>query len=44
MNWEAPSCVEVNMDAEIGAYQDDFGDVPDVQERPTNAPLAANSQ
>jgi hypothetical protein len=32
------------MDAEIGSYQDDDGDVPDVQERPTNAPLASNSQ
>ena len=23
MNWEAPSFVEVKMDAEIGSYQDD---------------------
>src|SRR6266850_6087387 len=35
MNWETPSFVEVKMDAEINAYQDDFGDIPDVQERPT---------
>ena len=24
MDWEAPSFVEVKMDAEISAYQDDF--------------------
>jgi hypothetical protein len=32
------------MDAEIGSYQDDVGDVPDVHEPPTNVPLASNSQ
>lgn len=30
MRWETPSFVEINMDAEIGGYQDDFGDPPDV--------------
>ncbi len=30
MNWETPSFVEVKMDAEIGSYQDDFENVPDV--------------
>lgn len=44
MNWEAPSFVEVKMDAEINAYQDDFGDIPDVQERPTEALVATNPQ
>lgn len=44
MNWEAPSFVEVKMDAEIGAYQDDFGDIPDVQERSMEAPVATNLQ
>ena len=34
MNWEKPSFMEVKMDAEISAYQDDFEDVPDVQEPP----------
>jgi coenzyme PQQ precursor peptide PqqA len=33
MKWEAPSFVEVKMDAEINSYQDDFKDIPDVQER-----------
>jgi hypothetical protein len=26
MNWNKPELVEVNMSAEIGAYQDDSGD------------------
>jgi hypothetical protein len=30
MRWETPSFVEIKMDAEIGGYQDDFGDPPDV--------------
>jgi hypothetical protein len=25
MQWETPSYVDLNMNAEIGAYQDDFG-------------------
>jgi len=33
MDWEAPSFVEVKMDAEINSYQDDFRDIPDAQER-----------
>jgi hypothetical protein len=44
MDWEAPSFVEVKMDAEINAYQDDFADIPDVQERPTEALVATNPQ
>ena len=32
MDWEKPSFREVKMDAEISAYQDDFEDIPDVQE------------
>jgi coenzyme PQQ precursor peptide PqqA len=44
MSWEAPSFVEVKMDAEINAYQDDFGEIPDVQERPTEALVATNPQ
>jgi hypothetical protein len=26
MQWETPSFVEINMSAEIGGYQNDFGD------------------
>ena len=26
MTWETPAFVEVKMDAEINAYQDDFGE------------------
>jgi hypothetical protein len=26
MTWETPSFVEINMSAEIGGYQSDFGD------------------
>ena len=33
MKWESPAFVEVKMDAEIGSYQDDFEDVPDVTEQ-----------
>lgn len=32
MNWEAPSFVEVKMDAEINSYQDDLADIPDITE------------
>lgn len=37
MRWETPSFVEIKMDAEIGGYQDDLGDPPDLvplQEKP----------
>jgi hypothetical protein len=30
MNWTTPELVEVNMSAEVGAYQDDFGDRDEV--------------
>ena len=43
MTWEPPTYVEVKMDAEINAYQDDLGDVPDVREFPTDAPVATQS-
>ena len=32
MDWEAPSFVEVKMDAEINSYQDDFANIPDITE------------
>ena len=32
MKWESPVFLEVKMDAEIGSYQDDFVNVPDVTE------------
>jgi coenzyme PQQ precursor peptide PqqA len=28
VSWEAPAFVEIKMDAEINAYQDDFGRDP----------------
>jgi hypothetical protein len=28
VTWETPEFVEIKMDAEIGSYQDDFGDDP----------------
>ena len=37
MKWEPPSFVEVKMDSEIGSYQDDFGDVPDISKQPEKA-------
>ena len=27
-SWETPAFVEINLDAEIGSYQDDFADDP----------------
>lgn len=30
MRWETPSFIDIKMDAEIGGYQDDFDDPPDV--------------
>jgi len=30
MTWETPSLLELEMNAEIGAYQDDFGDDPPI--------------
>jgi coenzyme PQQ precursor peptide PqqA len=38
MNWEAPSFVEVKMDAEINSYQNDFADIPDIKEPSTEGP------
>jgi hypothetical protein len=32
MKWEPPEFLEVKMDAEIGAYQDDFENIPDLTE------------
>lgn len=40
MNWETPSLVELKMDAEINSYQDDFQDIPDVQEPPPETLVA----
>lgn len=44
MSWEAPSFVEIKMDAEINAYQDDFADVPDIQAPSPAMPDAGASQ
>ena len=32
MDWEAPSFVELKMDAEINSYQDDSADILDITE------------
>lgn len=44
MNWEAPSCVEIKMDAEIGSYQDDFRDAPDAKASSTETPIVTTRQ
>ena len=44
MNWEAPSFVEVKMDAEINSYQDDFRDIPDIRERSAEVPGVTTPQ
>ena len=45
MDWSKPQVLDVNMSAEIGAYQDDAGeaDVPDV-ERKDDAPAPMRLQ
>ncbi len=44
MDWETPSFVELNMDAEINSYQDDFSDIPDIKESATETPVATSTQ
>lgn len=44
MKWEAPSFVEVKMDAEINSYQDDFRDVPDAEEPSKETQIIATPQ
>ncbi len=44
MDWEAPSFVEVKMDAEINSYQDDFADIPDVKEPSAEGPVVTVPQ
>jgi coenzyme PQQ precursor peptide PqqA len=44
MDWEAPSFVEVKMDAEINSYQDDFADIPDIKEPATDCPVMTAPQ
>ncbi|MCC2642165.1 MAG: hypothetical protein K0S45_2578 [Nitrospira sp.] len=39
MTWETPAFVKLKMDAEIGSYQDDFEQVPDVTQH--REPVAA---
>jgi hypothetical protein len=41
MNWEAPSFVEIKMDAEINSYQDDFQDDTVVKEPSKDMSLSA---
>ena len=43
MKWEPPSFVELKMDAEINAYQDDFGNLPDIQKGPRTTSTAITS-
>jgi hypothetical protein len=43
MTWEVPSFVEIRMDAEIGAYQDDFGTLPDVTPTDEDGPTRVNA-
>jgi len=44
MDWEAPSFVEVKMDAEINSYQDDFADIPDIKEPAPEGPVMTTPQ
>jgi hypothetical protein len=39
MKWEAPSFVEVKMDAEINSYQDDLRGVPEAKRQPAETPV-----
>lgn len=42
MNWEAPSFVEIKMDSEINSYQDDFKEIPEVQEQAEDASVSTD--
>ena len=46
IKWEPPVFLDVKMDAEIGAYQDDFENVPDVTEdmKPVGTQIDTASQ
>jgi len=44
MDWEAPSFVEVKMDAEINSYQDDFADIPDIKKPSAEGPAMTAPQ
>jgi len=44
MDWEAPSFVEVKMDAEINSYQNDFADIPDIKEPTAEEPVVTATQ
>ena len=44
MKWETPSFVEVKMDAEVNAYQDDLADIPDIKDPSTEVPIMTNSR
>lgn len=44
MDWEAPSFVEVKMDAEINSYQDDFADIPDIKKPSAEGPVMTAPQ
>jgi coenzyme PQQ precursor peptide PqqA len=44
MDWEAPSFVEVKMDAEINSYQDDFADIPDSKDSSAEGPVKTAPQ
>jgi coenzyme PQQ precursor peptide PqqA len=43
MNWETPSFVELRMDAEINAYQDEFREVPGGDELPVEIPVSTHA-
>jgi coenzyme PQQ precursor peptide PqqA len=43
MNWETPSFVELRMDAEINAYQDEFREVPGGDELPGEISLSTHA-
>ena len=44
MDWEIPSFVEVKMDSEINSYQDDFKDLPEVQEQHPEAVISIDHE
>ena len=45
MRWETPAYTEIEMNAEIGGYQDDFGEKrwdPDPESKASAAPAGAS--
>ena len=44
MSWEPPSFIEINMNAEINSYQNDFAETPEITELAMEVPAVVIPQ